>query len=126
MFEDLIGKSFSYDPAIGYSCWSLVVETCSRVGIRLPDYNIVEDASYIKDLVKIEKPKYLKIEQPEPYCLVLFRIPNPKKLISYHIGMVLLDTRFFIHAARGTGVCIARLNSPAYWLTREGFYKLCN
>lgn len=116
IFRSLIGQPYGK-----WDCWSLCVEVCRRVGIELPSYDISTSNEKRADLVHRELCNYTKIEEPEPFSLILFRFIQLDG-IHYHVGVILPELGKFIHCTKGTGVAITALNHPLYWLMREGFY----
>jgi len=119
LYSDLIGKPYIDGER---NCWTFVKEAAERVGIFLPDYSVPDNHEELTSLINSEKHAYKKINKPEPHCLVLFRIPYPRKRLGWHVGFM-IDNTHFIHCTRRNGVNITSINNPLYFLLREGFYK---
>lgn len=121
---DLIGKPFA-DGGRGpdnYDCWGLSKEVLRRHGVDLPDYRIPAfNKTGIFAWYEAVKSNYIEVsgELPVP-CLVFLRLNSP---VGNHIGVYLGDGKF-IHARQKTGVCIERLDHPAYRRCILGYYLL--
>lgn len=122
-FDDLLGKPFEEEGKgpDSYNCLSLCVEVCKRAGIELPCGDWIYDET--KRAVALEQGKldfFERIEEPEPYCLVVFSDHPPW---ITHIGVVLADSKRFIHILRKRSVAIEKLNKEFWKKKREGFYR---
>lgn len=118
--SDLIGKEFEYkaDGPDKFDCWTLTREVMFRAGYILPRWDSVVDACIRNNAIDKRREFFTKIDIPEPFCLVLFKL-HPQYVT--HIGTVLPDTKTFIHVMRKKCVCIERLD---IWERKiEGFYK---
>ena len=123
MFNDLIGKKFEYGGRgpNSYDCYGLTMEVCKRFGIKIKEfYDTIDQPSIINDLINDGKSDYIKIENPEPLCLVLFKVNG--KYVT-HIGVVLSDCQNFIHVLPKREVVIERLNSIIWKNRIHGYYK---
>lgn len=144
LIKDLIGvpwKENGRDVKTGLDCYGLVLEVSKRAGLSAFDCNdpifnktIWENnedvckgfSKYGFGLDKTKEGKsddilYVKIDRPEPGCMVLFRLFYP--YIS-HIGVVLDDCDSFIHSPSNKKlVCIERLSSVAWRHRIAGYYK---
>jgi cell wall-associated NlpC family hydrolase len=122
LFSDLIGKPFvdgGRGPA-NYDCVGLVIEVAKRLGKTLPDYlssetefhaQMAADGAALADLPRVGAATAGDI--------VLLRT-GPAE---HHVG-VMVDRWRMIHAWKGIGVLVERINSPL-WLRRIlGFYSL--
>lgn len=111
---DLIGKSYELNGGgpNSYNCRSLCVEVARRTGKILPDHGWF-------------KHKFIQLRQPEPWCIVAFKIWENNKE-KWHVGTILEDCRRFIHVTGGTSVCIVRLSHPVWNLLFEGYYKFAS
>jgi len=125
--SDLLGKKFA-PGASGeddkYNCYHLVVEVLKRVGRIIPKWPLdgKESVEDLHELIQANKLFYTdKIPKPEPYALVIFSLLPP---YSTHMGVVLGDSRRFIHILSvKRGVAIERLDSPLWERRIEGFYR---
>lgn len=139
LFVDLIGVPHvtdGRDPKVGLDCYGLVLEASRRIGYFAPDYNDpafvggeIDCVGFIDNYkVQIDKLSdkendlpYVKIEKPEPGCMVLLIYIHP---YATHIGIVLDDCDHFIHAAsKNKAVCIEKLSSISWRHRIKGFYK---
>jgi len=123
--SDLIGAPFidngdGFNDG-GFHCWGLVWEIYRRLGISLVKNNIsCYNIPMIDEAIKQEQKRWNKIDRPVLYCVVLMRINSPK--IYNHLGVYLGNNRF-IHSREGAGVCIDKLDSPAWKNNIRGFYE---
>lgn len=124
--NDLIGKPYK-DGARGpnaFDCWGLVMEVAGRAGIALPDIDVPPDNDRRGEIVSEQKKTgFIRLENPDPYCLVLFRIIDDAGSIRWHIGVVLGKCLRFIHTTGKMGVNISFLDDPKWKLHNEGYYK---
>ncbi len=123
---DLIGKPYQ-SGARGpnaFDCWGLVMEVSKRAGVVLPDIEVPKDEVRRGQIVSVQKRQnFVRLRNPEPWCLVLFRIIDDQGNIRWHVGVVLENTGRFIHTTGKMGVNISSLGSPAWRLFIEGYYK---
>jgi Cell wall-associated hydrolases (invasion-associated proteins) len=131
MLNDLLAVPFvegGRDISIGLDCYGLCKEIYKRRGIDLIEYMDValktivskENYSDVEDVIQTEVSKlFEKIENPEPFCLVLLR--NGRFVT--HIGIVLEDKIRFIHTRQGIGVSVTRLSHILWSKKIEGFYR---
>lgn len=124
--SDLIGKPFA-DNGRGpeaYDCYGLVIEVMRRIGVVLPDYNLLcggHDPAHIAASVEAASADWEKIEGPEIGSLVTIAYPFPGTIS--HVGVV-IGTDLFIHTRKATGgVSIDRLSSVAWSKRIRGFYR---
>ena len=121
--EDLLGIVYKKNGRLpdGLDCYSLVQEVCRRRGISLPEYDSPTEDSLIHMMITGEMYKYVEeINQPEPYCFVTFALHGP---YVTHIGIVLDDTRYFLHILEHRNVAKERLDNR-YWKQKIiGLYK---
>jgi len=116
---DLIGQPFDMQNKAGYNCYGLCCEVCKRMGIMLPDRQPVEDLAERSLVINTNKQDYIKLDSPEPGCLVTFKVRPP---YVTHVG-VMLDKVRFIHVMKKRQVCIERIDRP-FWRDRlDGFYR---
>lgn len=104
-----------------YDCYHLCREMAKRVGIDMPVYGSPETPGLIHNLIAEDAPKlFEEIEEPEPYCLVLFCVKYP--YVS-HIGFVLEDCKKFIHIFRKSRVTVEKLNDIAWNHRIRGYLR---
>jgi cell wall-associated NlpC family hydrolase len=137
MFDDLIGKPFKYN-SFGpneYDCYGLCKEVCRRGGLDLPDqekfielhtpypdYEVRgnDRISLVDKCAEAAiKNWFKKIDNPEPYCIVVF---NSGPYFAGHVG-VAIDKKRFIHIFPKKNCCIERLDNPKWVNKIEGFYR---
>ncbi len=114
-YQDLLGCEFK-EHGRGedrkYDCYGLSMAVLKRVGIELPEFEYVIRHELINNLINKEKESItVKIEKPEPYCLIIFKT-HP--LFSDHFGVVLDDCKSFIHIRRNSTVCVQRLSDEKW------------
>ncbi len=90
--------------------------------MECPPYPTPADVSPegIAKIVKKEMQKYVWLEEPEPYCFVVFAIRPP--YVS-HIGVVLEDCKSFLHIMRKRRVAREPLDHIIWKKKRIGFYR---
>ncbi len=103
-----------------YDCYGLAKAIYKDIlGIELPEFTTPELLNDIYIKCDTSKKYFKRLDKVEPYSLVTFIIKYP--LVS-HVGVVLPDTKHFIHAFKNTGVCIQKLHEPVWKNKIEGFY----
>jgi cell wall-associated NlpC family hydrolase len=122
IYEDLIGIPFKCGgrDTIHIDCYGLAMLIYDRLGIKLPEFGASEDFSIINQLIKDGENYFEKLEEPEPFCLVVFTIREP--FVS-HIGIVLEDCNKFIHVMAKRATVIERLDDLSWHHRIKGFYK---
>lgn len=122
-YVDLIGKQFAYGGRgpDEYDCYGLCMEVCRRRGILLPDFGTSPSSPAIHGMIQRGKERFVRLDRPEPFCLVTFMIKAP---YTSHVGVVLDDRVRFIHIFRKTRVCVERLDMPQWSWRTTGFYRL--
>ena len=129
-YTDLIGVSFANrgrDISKGVDCYGLVIEVFRRYGKALPEYFAdYDDIKKVNELIT-EKTKIVSHWKrvtndnlPVP-CLLAISFGVPKGVVN-HTGVYIGDGKF-IHIRENTGVCVDRVNSPAWRRIIEGAYK---
>ena len=125
-YSDLLGCEFKYGGRSkdeGFDCYGLAIEIYKRLGITLPDFGTAFQAHEQDKLVICGQKSFVKLEKPEPYCIVCLVIRPP--YVS-HVGIVLPDLNKFLHTMHKIKVCVERLNSPQWNHRIRGFYKWQN
>lgn len=123
---DLIGKSFSKGSRgpTDFDCWGLCLEVGKRVGINYPEEFTPDNTEQQDKFIREGADKdFERIEKPEPYCIVTFKITPP---FVDHCGIVLPDCMNFLHVMEGHHVAVNRLDHRILAKRIEGFYKLRN
>lgn len=103
-------------------CYGLVMEIQNRRGVVIPEFAYGEniEKSLIHQMVVEGKQLFDKIDQPEPFCFVVFSVFAPYET---HIGVVLEDRNSFIHIMREKSVVVSRLDAVAWRHRIRGFYR---
>lgn len=124
--SDLIGKPYQADGRgpDNYDCWGLCLEVARRAGRPLPDINIPrsEDERSVF-AVNFKDSCFDRLEGPEPWCQVAFRIWDDHDKERWHVGTVLENCLRFIHVAEKSFVCTPLLSHPLWGLFLEGYYR---
>lgn len=129
-YRDLIGVPFKNRgrDMDGFDCYGLVQEMYRRYGISITDYTAdFDDLEKVNELItsktaissnwrRIEPDK----ELPVP-CLLAIRFGTPSGIIN-HTGCYIGNGRF-IHIRANIGVCVDRIDSPAWRHVIEGFFE---
>jgi len=123
-YTDLLGKPFRLGgrgPDY-YDCWGLCLEIGRRVGIEYPaDFTPEDTAEQDKAIRSGLDKDFIKLEKPEPYCIVTFKVTPP---FVDHCGIVLPDCKHFLHIMRSHSVAVQRLDHKILAKRIDGFYKL--
>lgn len=129
-YTDLIGVPFKNrgrDVRTGLDCYGLVMEVFSRYGYKIPEYNAdFNDLSAVNALIteKTEiKSHWRKVQGeniPVP-CLMAIRFGCAPGIVN-HTGAYIGNGKF-IHIRENTGVCVDRINSPAWKHVIVGYYE---
>jgi len=107
-----------------YDCWGLFLEIARRLDRFLPGYDTPKNGNEKNELFETLKDLYgHKIEEPQPWCAVVFRVFEDDGKEKWHIGHVLADGRSFIHITEKTSVCITSLKHKYWQMFIEGFYR---
>jgi len=101
----------------GTDCYGIIrLIYRNELSCSLPPFASSTEDSLINQLVEQNICLTETLQNPEPYCIVTFRENN---LVS-HMGMVLNDTRYFIHnSAKRQRSTRERLDHP-YWSQHIG------
>lgn len=102
-----------------YDCFGLFAELCRRRGVAIPDHPTPADLHQRQsDIMIAAATEWIALDAPEVGCAVVLRIGPWMS----HIGMVLEGGKF-IHASKGSGITVARLDD-VQWVERiAGFYR---
>jgi len=123
LYADLLGKKFrlgSRGPN-EFDCWGLCYEVGRRAGITFPtDFTPCETKDQ-NDALESHRYEFIKLEKPEPLCIVTFRITPP---YIDHCGIVLPNCKQFLHIMVNHDVAVQRLDHRILVKRIEGFYKL--
>lgn len=102
-----------------FDCFGLFAEVQRRAGVQVRAYVTPEDWAGREAEILAGAKQWLKLDAPEPWCAVVFRIGR----FVAHMGVVLGDGEHFIHADRKIGITRARLDD-ARWAQRiAGYYR---
>lgn len=106
----------------GIDCYGLCILACKELGFVLPEFdgNSTVNFRNINGLVMRARNKFIKLEHPEPYCLVAFMIRKP--YVS-HVGILLEDGYHFLHIYSDAGVQINSVEELKWKDRIDGFYK---
>lgn len=128
-YSDLIGVPFKNrgrDKNTGLDCYGLVMEVYKKIGIQLPEYYADwNNAEKINGIIQQEVGTsfWKKVDGshiPIP-CVMAIRFGVPKGVVN-HTGVYVGNGKF-IHIRENVGVCVDRVNSPAWKKQIEGFYE---
>lgn len=105
-------------------CYELCQAVYKQIGKILPAFDCPEhpEKSLVHKLINEGKKLLFPLKNPEPFCLVTFRIGKYES----HIGVVLEDCRNFIHKSKNTDVTISRLSDLKWKHRIEGLYRWVN
>lgn len=129
-YTDLIGVSFKNrgrDIENGVDCYGLVMEVYRRFGISIPEYNAdYDNIEKVNELITSKTSiksnwRCVNINNMPVPCLLAIRFGVPKGIVN-HTGVYIGNGKF-IHIRENTGVCIDRVNSPAWHKMIEGCYE---
>ena len=129
--SDLIGKPYMVDGRgpDAYDCWGLCLEVARRAcaqgaGRLLPELNIPRcEDERSAFAVGFKDSCFERLEKPQPWCQVVFRIWDDDNKERWHVGTVLADCLRFIHIAEKSFACTPLLSHPLWSLFLEGYYK---
>lgn len=127
-YDNLIGIPFingGRDRNKGFDCYGLVMEVYRRCGIALPEYTADwDDEEKINSIVQREAgtTAWHRVKAPLPVpCLVALRMGTPPGIVN-HTGVYIGHGKF-IHTRAKIGVCVSRIDSPAWRGVIDGFYE---
>ena len=129
-YRDLIGVPFKNRgrDMDGFDCYGLVQEMYRRYDISIPDYTAdFDDLEKVNELITSKTAivtNWRRIapeeELPVP-CLLAIRFGTPSGIVN-HTGCYIGNGRF-IHIRANIGVCVDRIDSPAWRHVIEGFFE---
>lgn len=127
-YTDLIGTPFvneGRDSKKGLDCYGLVKEVYRRYGIELPEYTLnYDEFEKIDALIRNQKtnPIWKKADDAEPPVpsIVCMSFGVPKGIIN-HTGVYIGDGKM-IHTRAKIGVCVDRVDSPAWRRVIDSYY----
>ena len=123
-YQNLVGKPYRLG-ARGpeyFDCWGICLELGKRVGINYPaEFTPVETIDQDKAISDGLDKDFIKIDRPEPFCIVTFKVNPP---FVDHCGIVLPDCLRFLHTMKNHSTCINRLDHRILNKRIEGFYRL--
>lgn len=119
-YTDLIGVQYKKNgrDIKGLDCYGLVKTLHDRMGKHMPDYATPDNQSLINQLINTGKLDCEELQEQEPGCIVLFKIPP----FSLHMGVV-LDKEKFVHIIQHRNVAVERLDSRIWSKLRVGYYR---
>ena len=126
VWNKYIGKPFK-DNARGpnyFDCYGLLYAIYKDIlNIKLPlfndEYFTTTNKIAIKELIERETSgDWQKITAYMPLDIVIFRFLG----WPLHVGIIMDENRF-IHALRGSDVCVEHLNNPLWRKKIDGFYR---
>ena len=123
--DDLLDKPYRKD-ATGpdaYDCYNLCREVYHRAGLYLPPREYIEDAGERSIALDDAKSDCVKLQQPEPYCIVAICGEADHPDWVTHLGVVLANRYQFIHIRRNHYVTIDRLDCLYGRGRIEGYYR---
>jgi hypothetical protein len=123
-YEDLLNIPYKKDgnSVEGMNCYNLCRILSERAfNIEFPTFREPDEDSVIASVIDTNRPEWFeRISKPESYCMVFFMLEPDWPL---HMGFVLEDLRNFVHVLRNRKVTRARLDSPLWRCSIEGFYR---
>jgi len=123
-YRDLLGKPFLLG-ARGpdkFDCYGICLEVGRRAGFNYPLLFTPTETSMQDKCIKQGIDEcFDKIEIAESFCIVTFKITPP---FVDHCGIVLPDSKHFIHTMKGHAVAVQRLDHKILARRIDGFYRL--
>jgi cell wall-associated NlpC family hydrolase len=109
----------------GCDCWRLICLVYrERLSINLPEFTQFDAPKTKAELIKVtrafkeNKVKWIKVNDPKPYDVILLRTGS----MLYHSGLVIGRDRM-IHIDRGINSTIEKYTSRIWKDKIEGFYR---
>lgn len=102
----------------GVDCWGLARLVMAEVfHVELPEYSNSGNREERLRLIAENRVKFVRVESPVEGALVLASSGNRRP----HIG-ICVNAEQMLHAAKGIGACIVRLDSPQWRNAVSGYY----
>lgn len=129
-FVELIGVPFANkgrDKKTGLDCYGLVKEVYKEYGKQIPEYDdqykSYTDMEKISELITNYTQQYpwREIKEPKAPCLIAMRFGSPEGVVNH--TAVYIGEGQFIHARERIGVCIDRIDNPAWERVIVGYYE---
>ena len=123
-YLDLLGKPFQLGARgpKAFDCWGICLEVGKRAGILYPEDftpdNTEQQDTFINNRIDSD---FDKIENPEPFAIVTFKINPP---FVDHCGIILPDCIHFLHTMQGHSCAVNRLDHKILVKRLDGFYRL--
>ena len=96
----------------------------TEFGIEIPDY--MYDGNWCTRgfnwIQEYYKNNWIKIDAPERYGAVGFKMPGYK--VEHHLGIVLYDLDMFLHSPLNKPVCVSKLSHPVWKRSISSFYRI--
>jgi len=109
---------------LGVNCYGLIrLFYKQEFNIYLFDYRYDEnwDKKGFNYIQEKYRSQWQKIEKPESYCVVGFRLPGHK--IEHHLGIVLPDFNNFLHSPLNQESRVESLVHPTWGKAITGYYR---
>ena len=104
----------------GIDCWGLCrLVYWDRLRKNLPSYDGYSLGKTASALIEKHAHEWQKVNELEPYDLVLFSITG----MPHHIGLSVGDG-WMLHAIQGKDSCLERIQAPMWRSRLEGFYRV--
>jgi cell wall-associated NlpC family hydrolase len=128
-YSDLIGTPFANhgrSKEVGFDCYGVVKEVYKRAGIDLPEYdanwNDVDTINaYIQGEETSERWQEIPRNEIDKHIPCVLAIRLGASVVN-HTGVYIGNGKFLHTRERAGGVCVDRVNSPAWKNIIEGFY----
>ena len=126
--RDLIGVPFvegGRDPKTGLDCLGLVGIAARRFNpdADVPLVCIGHDATVdVLELYSKERPRWERIDAPEPGCVVTMRIDPARPDLVQHLG-VFVGGKYILQTLRKMSSHLVRMDHPYFAKKIEGFYR---
>lgn len=112
------------DDKAGVNCYGLIrLFYKQEFNIDLFDYRYDEnwDKKGFNYIQEKYRSQWQKIDKPESYCAIGFRLPGHK--IEHHLGIILPDLNNFLHSPLNQSSRIESLTHPTWGKAVTGYYR---